>query len=70
MAEEHVAAMDVLKRKKSLYAQRRKEVTQISGNTTVINQHAIAECQLLLLEISYLESRVLQLSSMDLSFME
>lgn len=68
MAEEHVKAMEVIKRKKQEYTTHREGIRQTSGRTTVIDNAAINECQLLLLEISYLESRVLSLSQVDLGF--
>ena len=70
MAEEHVAAMEILKRKKEEYAECRKEVHRQADSTHMTSTCAMAECQLLLLEISYLESRILSLSSMDLSFIQ
>lgn len=70
MSEMHVEAMEVLKRKKKEYAERRSEVHMHAGNTHITSDSAMAECQLLLLEISYLESRILSLSKMDLSFIQ
>jgi hypothetical protein len=68
MSEAHIEAMEVLKRKKQEYRATRQGVHQSSGRTTVHNPNAVAECQLLLLEITYLESRILSLSNMDLDF--
>ncbi len=68
MSEAHVAAMEVLKRKKQEYRELRQDVRRDNRKIEVINSNAVAECQLLLLEITYLESRILSLSSMDLDF--